>query len=98
MALSGRVKCLLKYFHPRSKGSSLVYLGVGAVMSKSDDELKAQYFPDLETSFNRDHRWESVERNLDALFPSVAALDVEAELKGMSKEQKESLLQFICCF
>lgn len=32
------------------------------------------------------------------LLPEVSALDVEAQLKTLEKEPKESLLQFICRF
>lgn len=39
-----------------------------------------------------------MKKNLDALLPIVSALDAEAELKSMSKDSKESLLQFICKF
>ena len=43
-------------------------------------------------------RWNCIKKNLDVLLPVVSALDAEAELKGMSKDSKESLLQFICRF
>ena len=43
-------------------------------------------------------QWECVKKNLDALLSEISALDAEAELKAMSKDSKESLLQFICCF
>ena len=39
--------------------------------------------------------WDYIKKNLDALLPAASALDAEAKLKAMSKNSKESLLQFI---
>ena len=97
-SLASRTKRLLKYFDPRSKGGSLVFAGVNAVLSKTNEALQAQYFPDHTGTFTADMRWSCVKKNLDALLPAVSALDAEAELKAMSKDPKESLLQFICRF
>ena len=97
-SLSARVKRLLKYFDPRTKGGSLVFAGVNAILSKTDDALRQQFFPGRDGDFTRKMRWESVKRNLDALLPAISALDAEAELKSMKKDPKESLLQFICRF
>ena len=46
----------------------------------------------------QDMHWDCIKKNLDALLPAISALDAEAELKAMSKDSKESLLQFICRF
>ena len=97
-SLSARVKRLLKYFDPRTKGGSLVFAGVNAILSKTDDALRQQFFPGRKGDFTREMHWECVKRNLDALLPAISALDAEAELKSMKKDPKESLLQFICRF
>lgn len=97
-SINGRLKRLLKYFDPRTKGGSMVFAGVNAIMDKTDDQLKEQFFPDLEGNLSNRMRWECVKKNLDALLPGASALDAEAELKTMSKDSKESLLQFICRF
>ena len=93
-----RVKRLLKYFDPRTKGGSLVFAGVKAILNKTNEALHQQYFLGHEGDFTREMRWECVKCNLDALLPVISALDVEAELKSMVKDPKESLLQFICRF
>ena len=80
-SLSARVKRLLKYFDPRKKGGSLVFASVNAILSKTDDALRQQFFPRREGDFTREMRWECVKPNLDVLLPSISALDVEAELK-----------------
>lgn len=98
MTLSSRTKRLLKYFDPRSKGGSLVFARVNAILSKSLDEWKQQYYLDHDGPITQDMRWDCVKRNLDALFPTIFALDAEAKLKGMSKDSKESLLQFPMSF
>ena len=97
-SMSGRIKRLLKYFDPRTKGGKLVYAGVGATMAASVADLKERYFPTLTGDFTDEHRWDCIKKNLDSLLPAVSALDAEAELKRMTKDAKESLLQFICRF
>ena len=67
-------------------------------MLKSLEELRLQYYPDHDEPVSQDMRWDYVKRKLDALLPAVSTMDVEAELKGMSKDSKESLLHFNCCF
>ena len=44
-SLSARIKRLLKYFDPRTEGGSLVFAGINAVLSKTDDALCQQFFP-----------------------------------------------------
>ena len=39
-SLAARVKRLLKYFDPRTKGGSLVFAGVNAILSKTEDQLR----------------------------------------------------------
>ena len=97
-SLSARVKRLLKYFDPCTKGGSLIFTSVNAILSKTDDALCQQFFPGREGDVTREMRWECVKRNLDALLPAIFALDAEAELKSMKKDPKGSLLQFFCHF
>ena len=92
LTVPARTKRLLKYFDPRTKGGSMVFAGVNAILSKSLEELKQQYYPTHEGPITQDMRWNCVKKNLDVLLPAVSALDAEAELKGMSKDSKESLL------
>ena len=68
------------------------------MLAKSLDELKLQYYPGHEGNLMQDMHWECAKKNPDALLPIVSVLDVEVELKAMSKDSKESLLQFICKF
>ena len=82
-SMSGRIKRLLKYFDPRTKGGKLVYAGVGATMAASVADLKERYFPTLTGDFTDEHRWDCIKKNLDSLLPAVSALDAEAELKRM---------------
>lgn len=51
VTLATRVKHLLKYFNPHSKGGSLVFVGVNMVLSKTNVELKDQYFLDHVSQF-----------------------------------------------
>ena len=83
---------MLKYFDPHSKGGSLVFTGVNAVLAKSLDEIKNQYYLDHEGNITQDMHWECVKKNLDAFLLNSLALDAEAELKPMNKDSKESLL------
>ena len=83
---------------PRSKGGSLVFAGVNVVLSQSLEDLKQKYYPGHEGQMTQYIRWNCVKDNLDALLPVVFAMDAEAELKGMGKDPKESLLHFICRF
>ena len=76
----------------------MVFAGVNAILSKSLEELKQQYYPAHKGLITHDMHWNCIKKNLDVLLPVVSALDAEAELKGMSKDSKESLLQFICRF
>ena len=76
----------------------MVFAGVNAVLSKTNDEPKDQYYPQHLGEFTHDMRWACVKKNLDALLLAIFALNAEAELKAMSKDAKESLLQFICRF
>ena len=97
-SLLARVKRLLKYFDPRTNGGSLVFAGVNAILSKTDNALRQRFFPRREGDFTREMHWECVKRNLDVLLPAISTLNAEAELKSMKKNPKESLLQFICRF
>ena len=76
----------------------MVFSGLNAVLSKSLEELKQQYYLEHKGQITQDMRWNCVKENLDALLPAISPLDGEAELKGMSKDSRESLLQFICRF
>ena len=98
ISLSARVKRLLKYFDPRTRGGGVVYAGVVGTMQMSNEALKNEYFPELEGNFTDDHKWRCLKKNLDHLLPAVSALDAEAELSSLKKDSKESLLQFICRF
>lgn len=90
--LSGRFKRVLNYFDACSKGGGLVYTRVKFVLNKSGDDQKNKYFLDLEGPFTCDLHWDCVKKNLDALLPTIWALDSKAELKAMTKETEESLL------
>lgn len=56
ITLASRVKRLLKYFDPRSKVGSLVFVGVNAILSKTNEELEDQYFLDHAGQFMQDMR------------------------------------------
>ena len=59
-SISGRIKRLLKYFDPCTKGGKLVYAGVGATMAASNADLQARYFPTMKDAFTDQHRWDCV--------------------------------------
>ena len=98
ITIAGWLKWLLKYVDRRSKGGSFMFAAANAILSKSLDDLKQKYYPDHEGQITQDMRWDCIKQNLDVLLPAILALDVEAELKAISRDFKESLLQFICKF
>ena len=59
---------------------------MNAVLSKTNEDLKNQYFPDDTELFTQDMHWSCIKKNLDALLPAISALGMEAELKSMSKD------------
>ena len=63
-------------------------MDVSATLEKSDEDLRADYFPDLTDAFSQHHRWECVKRTLDALLPTLSVLNAEAELKMVTKDPK----------
>ena len=97
-SLSGHVKHLLKYCDPHSKGDNMIFIGVDAVLRKTNDKLKNQYYSNHTSQFTQDMHSNCIEKNLNLLLPMISISDGEAELKAMSKDCKESSLQLIRCF
>ena len=88
----------IEVFRPVHKRRQYGLCRVNAILSKTNDELKDQYYPNHSGQFMHDMQWECGKKNFDALLLAISTLDAKAELKTMSKDSKVSLLQFICCF
>ena len=53
----------------------MVFAGVNAILSKSLEELKQQYYPVHEGQIMQDMHWNCVKKNLDVLLLAVSALE-----------------------
>lgn len=61
-------------------------------------DMEPRYFPAIISDFTDQHCWDCIKKNQRALLPLISEVDDELELKNVTEDAKESLIQLICCF